>query len=249
MLAVALVAAAMVSGQPGARSATENAPLRIGVTPNSPPMVFKEGGRLTGLEIDLAGALAKDLGRPVQFVELKWEDQIETLLGGKIDIIMSSMSITRARQYRIAFSEPYLRVGQMALVRRADAGRYALGIPQPLPGVVGVMKATTGDFLVQQEFARSKRKEFSSGGEAATALMKKRIDVFIADSSLVFWLAAANEANGLVVVPIALTEEDVAWGMRRGDAELQKSVNAFLRKIKENGQFAAMFKQWLPNAR
>jgi len=247
LLALGLVA--ILAGTSDGPAATGTVPLRVGVTPNTPPMVFKEGGRLTGMEIDFAQALSQNLGRPIQFVELKWEDQIESLVDGKIDIIMSSMSITKARQYRIAFSDPYLRVSQMALVRREDSGRYALGFPQPLPGVVGVMKATTGDFLVQQEFFRSKRKEFTSSDEAAKALVKKRIDVFIADSSLVFWLAAANEANGLVVVPIALTDEALAWGLRRSDVELQKSVNAFLQKQKENGQFAEVMKRWLPGAR
>jgi polar amino acid transport system substrate-binding protein len=224
-------------------------PLRVGITPNTPPMVFKEGGRLTGMEIEFAENLATELGRPLKFIELKWEDQIDALLDNKTDIIMSSMSITRPRQYRIAFSTPYLRVGQMALVRAEDVNRYAIGFPQPLPGVVGVVKATTGDYLVQQEFSRSKRKLFTSGEEAATALAKKRIDVFIADSSLIWWLAAANESRGLAAVPMALTQEDLAWGMRRSDVELQKSVNAFLKKLQESGRASQIIKHWLPNAR
>jgi len=233
----------------GAAPESAGPPLRVGVTPNTPPMVFKEDGRLAGVEIDFAQDLGKELGRPLQFVELKWEDQIDALLNNKTDIIMSSMSITRPRQYRIAFSAPYLRVGQMALVRASDLNRYALGFPQPLPGVVGVLKATTGDFLAQQEFSHSKRKEFTSGEEAATALAKKRIDLFIADSSLIWWLAAANESRGLAAVPTPLTEEDLAWGMRRSDAELRKSVNAFLQKLKENGRGTEIIKRWLPNAR
>lgn len=225
------------------------APLRVGITANTPPMIFKEGGRFTGMEVEFAEGLAKELGKPVKFVELKWEDQIDALLDNKTDIIMSSMSITRARQYRIAFSTPYLRVGQMALVRTEDVNRYALGFPQPLPGVVGVLKATTGDFLVQQEFSRSKRKVFASGEEAATALAKKRIDLFISDSSLIWWLAAANESRGLSAVPMALTQEDLAWGMRRSDTELQKSVNAFLKKLQDNGRATQIIRHWLPNAR
>ena len=43
--------------------------LRVGVNANTPPMIFKEGGRLEGVEVDLAAALGKELGRKVVFVE------------------------------------------------------------------------------------------------------------------------------------------------------------------------------------
>lgn len=81
-------------------------------------------------------------------------DQIPALVDGRTDIIMSGMSVTRARELWIAFSKPWLIIGQMALVRREDAYRYAFGFPANPPGAIGVLKATTGDFLVQQEFSQ-----------------------------------------------------------------------------------------------
>jgi polar amino acid transport system substrate-binding protein len=139
------------------RSTNDNA-LRVGVTPTLPPMVFKRDGQLTGLEIDAARALGEHLGRPVRFVELKWEDQIESLLAGRTDIIMSSMTITAERRMRLAFSNTYLNVGQLLLVRRADFNRYALGIPVVLPGTVGVIAGTVGEQFVEREFSGSNRR-------------------------------------------------------------------------------------------
>ena len=104
--------------------------LRVGVSPVFPPMVFKQGKELAGVEVDLARALGEKLGRKVTFVELPWEEQIEALSAGRIDIIMSSMSITTARRYVVDFSRPYLLVGQMTLVRREDEHQYLLGFPE-----------------------------------------------------------------------------------------------------------------------
>jgi polar amino acid transport system substrate-binding protein len=59
----------------------------------------------------------------MRFLELSWEQLPEALLAGKIDIIMSGMSITAARQVRMDFARPYLRAGQVALVRREDLGK------------------------------------------------------------------------------------------------------------------------------
>jgi len=226
--------------------AADPVPLKVGVTPSFPPMIYEENGKITGVEADFARALGEALGRPVQFVEVKWEDEIPELADGRTDIIMSSMSITRTRELRIAFAKPYLIVGQMALVRREDAYRYALGFPAKPEGTIGVVKATTGDFLVQQEFLGSKRKTYKSGDDAAKALVKKRIDLFICDAPIVWWQAGMHEVDGLVAVPIYLTQEQLAWGVRRSDTDLLNSVNGALDQLQSSGRANEIIKRWIP---
>ena len=244
ILVVLLIALGFVTGQNS--PAADPVPLKIGVTPIFPPVIYKEGGKLAGVEADFARALGEALGRPVQFVEVSWEDQIPALVDGRTDIIMSSMSVTRARELRITFAKPYLIVGQMALVRRGDAGRYALGFPARPSGAIGVLKATTGDFLVQQEFSGNKRKTYKTGEDAAKALMKKRVDLFICDAPTVWWLAGMHEADDLVAVPIFLTQEQLAWGVRRSDTDLLNSVNAALDKLQQSGRANEIIKHWIP---
>jgi len=218
--------------------------LRVGVSPVFPPMVFKQNKEVAGVEADLARALGESLGRKVTFVELPWEDQIEALRAGRTDIIMSSMSITTPRQVVLDFSKPYFIVAQMTLVRAEDQGRYALGYPINPPGKVGVLKATTGEFLVQRKFPKASRKVFSSGEEAAQALMKKKIDLFISDSSLVWYLAGMHSADGLAAVPLALSEEPLAWGIRKGDEKLLASANEFIDKASADGTMKRIFRRW-----
>ena len=223
-------------------------PLRVGVTANFPPVIYKEADKIVGIEADLAKALGEELGRPVQFVEVPWEDQIKALTDGKTDIIMSGMSVTVPRQLRVAFAAPYMTIGQTVLVRRADANKYVLGFPAVPEGAIGVLKATTGDFLVQQEFPRNKRRTYSSPQEAATALGKKKIDLFVCDSPTAFWVAGMNEVEGFVVVPIALSREDMAWAVRKSDPELLKSVNGALEKLQKDGRAVGIIKHWMPFA-
>jgi ABC-type amino acid transport substrate-binding protein len=222
------------------------APLKVGVTPNFPPMIYKEAGELAGVEVDFANALGKELGRPVQFVEVDWQDEIPALADGRTDIIMSSMSITLARQIRVAFAKPYITIGQTVLVRREDSGQFVFGFPVNPKGTIGVLKATTGDFLVQQEFPQNKRKTYDSPLDAAKALEKKRIDMFICDSPTALWLEGMNEEEGLVVVPVALTHEDLAWAVRRSDSDLLSSVNNALDKMQADGSALAIIKRWIP---
>jgi polar amino acid transport system substrate-binding protein len=224
----------------------EPAPLRIGVTANFPPMIYKDGGKLAGVEVDFAKALGQELGRPIKLVEVDWEDQIPALADGKTDIIMSGMSITLARQLRVEFSKPYMLVGQTVVVRREDATKFALGFPIEPQGSIGVLKATTGDFLVQQEFPHIKRKAYDSPEDAAKALTKKKIDMLICDSPTAWWLASMNEIQGLVVVPIYLSREPLAWAVRKSDPDLLTSVNGALDKLQADGRATAIIKRWIP---
>ncbi len=219
--------------------------LRVGVSPIFPPMVFKQDKQLAGVEIDLAHDLAQELGRSVTFVEISWEDQIESLNAGKIDIIMSSMSITGARKWVVDFSRPYLFIGQMVLVRREDVNKYALGFPLRPPGTVGVLKATTGDFMVQREFPKTKRKVYKSPAEAVQALKKKKIDLFLSDSTLVCYLAGTHAAEDLTAAPVQLNEESLAWAVRKGDDKLLDEVNAFIQKTGGSGKLNQVFQRWM----
>jgi ABC-type amino acid transport substrate-binding protein len=225
-------------------SAPTNAPLRVGISPVFPPMAFKQGKELAGVEVDLARALGEHLGRKVVFVELPWRDQIEALNDGKTDIIMSSMSITHARRYVVNFTQPYFVVGQMALVRREDKIKYAMGFPYSLPGKPGVLRATTGEFLVQRDFPKSKRTVYDTGAQAATALQKGKIDLFVSDSTLICYLAGLHAADGLSVVPLVLSEEPLAWAVRKSDDPLLAAANGFISQASRDGTLQKVFRRW-----
>jgi len=219
--------------------------LRVGVTATMPPLIFKRSGEYAGVEADLARQLAADLGRTVRFVEVPWDRQIDALLEGRTDIIMSSMSITPARAARIDFTQPYLRSGQTALVRRTEA--QALRIGMFSSGCrLGAQRGTTGDYFIQQELPRAKRIEFDTAEAGARALLDKRIDVFIHDAPVNWWLGSENEAKGLTVISLMLTEEYLAWGVRKDDPALRNAANGFLEKARASGALPATIRRWIP---
>ncbi len=245
-LALTLTAGFLVGTAIAAETKTDElAPLRVGVSPVFPPMVFKQGEELVGVEVDLTRALGEKLGRKVVFVELDWKDQTEALVAGRTDIIMSSMSVTPARQAVMTFTRPYLKVGQMALARRADLNKHSLGLMVPPGTKVAVLKATTGDFLVQRDFPKANRKTYANGAAAARALIKGSVDVFIADSTLVWYLAGTHAAEGLTAVPFVLSEELLAWGIRRGNDNLVTAANEFLAQATRDGTLTKTFRRWM----
>ncbi len=223
--------------------------LRVGVTTNAPPLIFKQNLKIVGLEADFAKDLANYLGKSLRLVELKWEDQIPALLENRIDIIMSGMTITTLRKVRIAFCIPYLRSGQMALIRREDAVRFSTGLfTLTNSSAIGVIKNTFGEYFAEQNYSGVKKVSFSEPQSAVKALIDRRIDIFIYDGPMVFYLASENEINGLTALFTPLTEEYLGWGVRKDNVELLESANKFLQTRNEEGTLNKMIKFWIPLA-
>ena len=229
--------------------------LKVGVSTNSPPFVYLQGKDPVGLEPELANELGKFLNRPIEFIELKWTDQIPALLEGRTDIIMSGMSVTTMREARIAFSESYLKTGQMAMVRREDKNRYSQGyatvLQQAPTKVIGAVKGTTGEQFVLKNLGSAKKiRIFPTSSEGINALTTafevRRIDILIHDGPILISQLAERQAIGLALVPSLLTEEYLAWGIRKNDVELLKAANRFLKEMKQNGRLVPIVQRWIP---
>jgi polar amino acid transport system substrate-binding protein len=222
--------------------------LRVGISPTMPPLVFIENGEPAGAEVDFARALGGEWGLEVQLVTLPWEDQIPALQEGKIDIVMSGMSITDERMGQVAYSLPYLRAGQMALVRREDENKY-MGFSVFLStGRVGVERGSTGEQLVRQSFHGARAKAFNTIEEAADALTEGKIDLLVHDAPTIWWLVAQRRSQGLVPIQKLLTEEHLAWAVRSEDSALLDRLNRTLEQWNRDGTLEKIVKRWMPYA-
>jgi len=231
--------------------------LRVGVSPVFPPLIYGQGTKITGLEAELARDFAAFSGKSPQFVETAWPDIIPALLDGRIDIIMSGMSITAERKIRITFSRPYFRTGQMALVRREDKGHFPTGyygIKGQSPVLrFGVVEGTTGETFVRRNFGEAKSittyRTAREGMDALTTPVRvHRIDMFITDGPVQMMLLAESASEKLGLLPYLLTEESLAWGMRKEDTGLQAAANRFLEALKAEGRLDPIIQRWIPYA-
>ena len=220
--------------------------LRVGITPSYPPVIFKLGDKIAGIEVDLALQLGKELNRKVEFIELRWDTLIPSLLEGKIDIIMSGMSITEARKVRIAFTDHYLKSGLLIAMRTEDSRKYnSLQRIKDSHVAAGVIKETTGDVFVQQNLPRARKVPYSTADRAAYDLGLRRIDIYVDDALSIIWLVSENEAD-LTALWEPLTEEYIAWGVRRDNTELLDQVNTVLSTWKQDGTLHSVLIKWLP---
>jgi len=234
---------ALGSGCAGSRQA----PLRVGITPDYPPMVFKYNGQIAGAEVDMGRELAGQLNRKVEFVSLRWEQLIPAVQYGNIDIIMSGMSITRARQLQIAFSEPYLTNQLRAIFSRAKADRFQNPADLQNEGVkIGVIPGTTADVYVKTHCPQAERIELGSRQDVAYYLLQNpTIDVYIDDTFALAQILSQNEAD-LTFMRQPLAENYLAWGVRADDTRFLQQVNTTLARWKTDGTLDQILSRWIP---
>ena len=102
LLAIASVAALIALVLGGCAISTDKAftgpPLRVGVSPDYPPVIFEHEGEIVGIEADLARRLGQTMKRRIEFVRIPFPDLIDALEANEIDVIMSGLSITPERE-------------------------------------------------------------------------------------------------------------------------------------------------------
>ena len=226
--------------------APKKLPLRVGINPSYPPVVFKLDRKIRGVEIDLATMLGRKLGRRVRFVELRWQRLIPTLVAGNIDIIMSGMTITESRKYQIDFSEPYLKTGQMAALRIKDKGYYPTTESVLKTNAnIGVVRGTTGDVFTEKNIPNARPLRLTKVQDAPSEFKRETIDLFIYDAPAVLWLVSTNEGE-LTNLSETFTEEFLGWGVRRDDKKFLNQVNGILQTWKQDGTLDQVLDRWLP---
>lgn len=222
--------------------------LRVGIAPNYPPLTFKQDGRIRGVEVDLARQLSRDTGIRTTVVEVAWGDLIPALLDGRIDVIMSGMSMTKERAEKVAFAQPYMRVGQMCLIRAEDIARLAS------PSVlfegrwrVGFMNKTTGELFAREQLHHSTLVGFDSIDAGTAALHAKKIDYFIHDAPTIWRITTdpVSRDDRLLGLFQPLTEEYLAWAVRRSDKALRRFLSQVIARWKEDGTLREILDRWI----
>lgn len=251
--AVVLLAAACLGGcatggdaGPAVLPALSGPALRAGTTPNYPPLIDEVDGKMVGIEADLGAEAARGINRRLELVELPWEELIPALEDGRIDVIMSGMSVTRQRAERVAFTRPYMKVGQMAVVRLGDVAR--LGRIDALlgtSGAVGFEAGTTGETFVRGTMSLATPVALDSVEAGVEALRAGRIEAFVHDAPTVWRIGSSPDYQDLIGLYWTLTDERLAWAVRKSDTTLRDALNEQLLQMVTDGRLETILGRWI----
>lgn len=221
--------------------------LRVGVAPDYPPVVYEQDGEIVGIEADLARGLGERLGRRIVFERFAERELLDALERGDVDVVMSGLSITQERANRVRFTRPYMQAGQLALIRSADLGRFGRIHTLRRSGArVGFVYGTTGERFVATELARATSFGFDDIESGVRSLRAGRIDFFVHDAPTIWRIAGDPQQRDLHGLYQLLTQEELAWAVRRDDAELKALLDTTLEQWQREGGIEPIIDRWIP---
>lgn len=202
----------------------------------------KPDGSLAGFDVDIAHALAKEMGLDKDEYELviqEWDGMIPGLLARKFDVIVASMSITDKRKEAVAFTEPYYyETGSFVAKEGADLEISKQGLKGK---TVGVQTATTWARYLEGVYGDVVDiKFYDSVQNHNLDLKSRRLDAVLATSFYMSSWLESEEGQGCEIVgePVSDPEyigEGVAIALRKGETKLKEDLNEALEAIVADG--------------
>ena len=224
--------------------------LIVGMELAYPPfeMSTKEGVP-NGISVDLAYALGKYLNREVIIENIAWDGLIPSLKTKKIDIIISSMTITDERKKTIDFSNAYAK-SSLAILANNKSNISSIHDLNQKGKTVAVKKGSTGHIYARDNLKNANILVFDKESACVLEVIQGKADGFIYDQLTIYKNWAQNKDT---TTPILTSFQDdfEHWGvaLRQNDTELKNSINEFIKKSKSDGTFDNLSYKYLKEAR
>lgn len=218
--------------------------LRIGMDASYPPFGVDIGGELIGLDVDLAKALAEEMGVNIRFINMGYDGLYDSLLADQADIVISALRIDPLHYNEAQYSIPYFNAGQI-LVRPEDSG---INTMEDLEGLhLAVEFGTEGDLEArawQRRLQELTITSYESAAAALEAVANGEADAALIDAiSAGLWLR--DHDGTLAAAPDPITYDLYAIAIQVHNHKLGNAINETLQRLLDNGAVTDIIKNWL----
>jgi polar amino acid transport system substrate-binding protein len=218
---------------------------KIGVKCDFPPFGYiGANGRKGGYDVDVARRFAQiAFGKStrVSMECVTTPSRIPALMSERVDIIISTLTYTAQRDEQIDFSIPYYDATGRLLVRN-DTNIANLSA---LSGkTVVTTRGSIYDRWVRNCFRNTQLLVLDSTTSATLALKDRRADTFMFDDALLLGIAAND--TGLKLTTQKFLNLPWGIGIRQGETDMKRWVDAAIRLMTKNDEFATILKKNAP---
>ena len=242
----------------------KNNTLVVGTNAAFPPFEYKEDGKLTGFDMDLIKMYGESIGKKIEIKDMEFDAALTSASTGKIDIAIAGITKNEKREKTLSFSDGYYSSNQVVVLSTTTANEIKTAtetmsndekieyIIKQLEGKeIGVQRATTGQFYVEGDadwgfdgIKDAVCKPYDNGGLAMKDLNDGKIKAVILDEAPAKNIVAKNYSSTLSILDSALTEEEYAIAVKKGNTELVNSLNEFIKTIKSNGKYNELLEKY-----
>jgi ABC-type amino acid transport substrate-binding protein len=225
----------------------ESGELRVGMTGKQAPLNMKNiRGELTGLDVELARALANAMRVELVLVETPFSKLLSHLEKGKLDLVISSMTITPTRNARVAFAGPYMISG-LSLLTRSDLVEQLSDVASlnSADRSWGALEGSTGEELIADVFPMARYVVIKDQQSAIEMIGRGELDGMVADHPSVQFAIARYPDLELASLPSPLTTEPLGIALPANSPLFANLVQNYVNTLDYTGQLMQMKARWL----
>lgn len=204
-----------------------------------PPYEYYEGNEIVGIDVEIAKAIAEDLGMELKVEDMAFDSIIAAVQTGKADIGAAGITVDEDRLVNVDFTDTYAKATQVIIVNEDST----ITKPDELNGkTIGVQLGTTGD-IYADDIEGATVERYNKGADAVQALKTNKIDAVIIDSEPAKVFVKENE--GIKILDEKFTDEDYAIAVKKGNEEFLKQINDSLAKLKDSGKLQEIIDKYI----
>ena len=227
-------------------TATEGV-LTMATNAEFPPYEYYEGDTVTGIDVEIAQAIAGKLGLTLQVEDMEFDSVISAVQGGKADIGMAGMTVTEERLEEVNFTESYATGVQVIIVTEdSDITSADDLFAEGANHTIGVQLATTGDLYTTEYIEAAGLgtvDRYNKGADAVMALKNGKVDCVVIDNEPAKAFVEANE--GLKILETEYVTEDYAIAVSKDNEALHTAVDAALQELIADGTVQSIIDKYI----
>jgi len=225
----------------------ERGKLIVGTTPGYFPFeMIDDEGKIIGFDVDIANAMAEELGVKVEIVNYQWAALISALQIGKIDIIIAGMTITPSRALKVSFSDSYFDCGLAMLVNKKHKGVKSWSELDKKGIKIAVSLGQTSDFYASKFFKNAEIKKFQGSEKIALAVTNGQVDAAIHDEP---WVLVYAKKNPEKIFPLLEKHglQSLGFAIPLNDFIFKTWLDSFLIYFKQSAEYKDLYDYWFIN--
>jgi len=219
--------------------------LIVGTTGTQPPLnATSKAGEVIGFDADIAKLIASNMGVKVKFSKMPFSELLPALEAGKVDMVISSMTMTLGRNLKVAFVGPYYVSGKGILTKTGSiaALKETDGLNKP-QFKVAALKNSTSQKFVEAAVSKAELVKVKSYDDAVEMLMQDKITALVADYPFCAFAAFRYRDKGLVAGQSRLTFEPLGIAVQP-DTLLLNWLRNFVIMLDGSGQLKLLSQKW-----
>ena len=231
-------------GDNGADAEPKKEVLKMGTNAAFKPYEYIEGGKIVGIDAEIAAAIADYLGMELVIEDMQFDSIITAVNNGEVDFGMAGMTITAKRLEEVDFSISYASGVQSIIVKEGSAIETADDLfADGATYKVGVQLGTTGDIYCSDDLGTDRVLTYDNGNNAVLALLGGSVDCVVIDNEPAKALVAAN--TGLKILDTSYADEDYAICVAKGNEELLEKIDEAINALIKDGTIANIVAKYI----